>query len=219
MQPVAEGVWQLRGVPRHMFNVYLAGDMLIDAATRWGKRRIFRQLQGRTISLVALTHCHPDHQGAASAVCERYGVPLACHEADAAAMAGTSRMQPENGLIRLGEWLWSGPACPVGRLLQDGDRVGDFRVVHAPGHTPGHVMYFREADRLAIAGDVLANISFLTGKPGLREPPHAFSVDVAENRRSIRKLLELRPSCVCFGHGPPLRDLGVLERAAALRGW
>jgi glyoxylase-like metal-dependent hydrolase (beta-lactamase superfamily II) len=219
MQQVADGVWLLRGVPRHMFNVYLAGDVLIDAATRWGRRRVLRQLQGRTIRLVALTHCHPDHQGAASAVCERFGVPLACHEADAPAMTGAKPMQPQNRLIRLGEWLWSGPAHPVGRLLRDGDEVGGFRVVHAPGHTAGHVMYFRESDRLAIAGDVLANTSFLTGKPGLREPPRAFSVDLTENRRSVRKLLDLRPSVVCFGHGPPLRDRACLERYVARRGW
>jgi hydroxyacylglutathione hydrolase len=219
MQQVADDVWQLRGVPRDMFNVYLAGDVLIDAATRWGRRRVLRQLRGQKVRLVALTHCHPDHQGAAHAVCERFAVPLACHAADVPAMAGTSRMQPPNWLIRLGEWVWSGPAHAVKQVLHDGDEVGGFRVVHAPGHTPGHVVYFREADRLAIAGDVLANISFLTGKPGLREPPRAFSADVAENRRSIHKLLDLRPSIVCFGHGPPLRDLGVLDRWVARRGW
>jgi glyoxylase-like metal-dependent hydrolase (beta-lactamase superfamily II) len=194
-----------------MFNVYLAEDMLIDAGTRWARRRIFRQISDRTVRLVALTHCHPDHQGVAAAVCRHFGVPLACHEADAAAMEGKRRMQPENWLIRLGERFWSGPAHPVGRCLQEGDQVGGFRVVHAPGHTPGHVIFFREADRLVIAGDVLANINFLTRKPGLREPPRAFCVDVAENRRSIRKLLELRPQVICFGHGPPLRDIERLE--------
>jgi glyoxylase-like metal-dependent hydrolase (beta-lactamase superfamily II) len=192
MHQVADDVWQLGGVPRNMFNVYLAGDVLIDAATRWGRPRVLRQLQGRKVRLVALTHCHPDHQGAARAVCKRFGVPLACHQADVPAMTGTVRMQPHNWVMRLGEWVWSGPAHAVERVLGDGDEVGGFRVVHAPGHTPGHVMYFREADGLAIAGDVLANISFLTRKPGLREPPAAFSVDMAENRRSIRKLLELR---------------------------
>ena len=55
MKLIAEGVWQLAGFPRDMFNVYLAGDVLIDAATRWAKRRILRQLQGRTVRMVALT--------------------------------------------------------------------------------------------------------------------------------------------------------------------
>lgn len=217
MLKIAEGVWQLSGFPRDSFNVYLANGVLIDAATRWGRRRILRQLQGHNdiVRLVALTHCHPDHQGAAKAVCDKFGVPLACHEADAAVMEGRSRAKPENWLIRLGERFWSGPACQVGLVLREGDEVGGFRVVHAPGHTDGHVIFFRESDRLAIVGDVLVNMNFITGKPGLREPPRIFSVDLAENRRSILKLFELRPATICFGHGPPLRNLEVLERFTA----
>ncbi len=211
MQPIAEGVWQLSGRPRDLVNVYLVEDVLIDAGTRWARRRLLRQLRGRTLRLVALTHCHPDHQGAARAICKRFGIPLACHEADVAAAEGRTPMQPPNRLIRWGEWLLAGPAHPVGRVLRDGDEVAGFRVVHAPGHTPGHVLFFREADRVAIAGDVLANIHFLTRKPGLREPPPFFSTDMAENRRSIRKLIALRPRLVCFGHGPPLRDVQQLE--------
>jgi glyoxylase-like metal-dependent hydrolase (beta-lactamase superfamily II) len=120
-------------------------------------------------------------------------------------------MVPRNRIVRFGERIWSGPAYPVGRVLEDGDEVAGFRVVHTPGHTPGHVMFFRAADRLCIAGDVLANINFVTRKPGLREPPLCFSVDAGQNRRSIQTLLDLKPSVVCFGHGPPLRNPQLLE--------
>jgi glyoxylase-like metal-dependent hydrolase (beta-lactamase superfamily II) len=215
MEKIADDVWLLAGFPAHYFNVYLVGDVLIDAATRWAVRRVLRQLHNRPPRLVALTHCHPDHQGAAHAVCAKFGVPLACHREDVPAMEGRVRMRPHNWVIRLGEWVWSGPACPVGKILEAGDEVAGFRVVHAPGHTPGHCVFFREADRLCIAGDLLANIHFLTGKPGLREPPTIFSVDVAQNRRSIRTLVDLQPKVVCFGHGPPLRDPEALERFAA----
>jgi hydroxyacylglutathione hydrolase len=217
MKRIAEGLWLLTGY-RQMINIYLAGDVLIDTGTRWARARILRQLGRRRLSLVALTHCHPDHQGSARALCERFGVPLACHEADVPAMEGRVRMPPHNWILRLGDLFWAGPPCPVGRVLGDGDRVGDFRVVHAPGHTPGHVIYFRDADRVALAGDLLANINFLTGQPGLIEPPPFFSADPRQNRRSLRTLWELRPALVCFGHGPPLRDLAplghVVERLA-----
>lgn len=214
MKRIAEGVWQLAGFPQDMFNVYLAGDVLIDAATRWAKRRILRQLQGRTMRMIALTHCHPDHQGTAAFLCKQYSVPLACHEADVPAMEGREQMQPPTRTIRCGERFWAGPAHPVSRVLRDGDEVAGFRVIHAPGHTLGHVVFFRESDRVVIGGDLLANIHFLTGKPGLREPPPFFSVDLAENRRSIQKLIELRPSVVCFGHGPPLRGMEQLAKFA-----
>jgi len=212
MREIAVGVRQLTGWPRDWLNVYLVNEVLIDTGTRWAKRRILRQLRGQIVRGVALTHCHPDHQGTAAILCRRFGVPLACHAADVAAMEGQSPMQPAHKLLRLGVRLWAGPAYPVERVLHDGDELAGFRVVHTPGHTPGHCLFFRAADRLAIAGDLAANISFLTGKPGLREPPRAFSSDPAENRRSLRKLLELQPAVICFGHGPPLRDLAVLER-------
>lgn len=211
MKRVAADVWQLSGFPRDMFNIYLAGDVLIDAGTRWAGPRIFRQLGKRKLSLMALTHVHPDHQGMAKTVCERYNVPLACHESDVPVMEGRERMGPRNWIVTLGEMLWSGPPCPVTRVLRDGDDVAGFRVVHTPGHTLGHVVYFRERDGLAIAGDVLANMNFLTRRPGLLEPPPYFSVDWRLNRRSIRILWDLRPSVICFGHGPPLTDMSQLE--------
>jgi hydroxyacylglutathione hydrolase len=217
MEAIAEGVWKLSGFPANYFNVYLLGDVLVDAATRWGTRRILRQIRGRTLRLVALTHCHPDHQGAAKAVCERFGVPLACHQADVPAMEGRMRMQPQNRVIRLGERFWAGPPYPVGQTLQDGDEVAGFRVIHAPGHTPGHCMFFRQSDRLCIAGDVLANMNFLTGKPGLKQPPAFFSADPAENRHSIQTLVDLKPKVVCFGHGPVLRNPEALEDFVARR--
>jgi glyoxylase-like metal-dependent hydrolase (beta-lactamase superfamily II) len=215
MRQLARDLWQLSGFPPNAINVYLAGNVLIDTATRWARWRIGRQLWRRSISLVALTHCHPDHQGQAARLCRRFKVPLACHQADVPVMEGHAPMLPRTGIVQFAHRVCSGPPYPVEWVLQDGDRVGEFRVVHAPGHTPGHVIYFRDSDRVAIAGDVLANIHFVTWKTGLRLPPAIFSVDNQENRRSARKLLDLRPSLVCFGHGPPLRDLSVLERFLA----
>jgi hydroxyacylglutathione hydrolase len=210
MQPVAPGVWLLTGYPPYAINAYLVDGALIDTGTRWAGRRILRAARRRRPSVVALTHCHPDHRGSAALVCRTLRVPLACHEDDAPITEGRRPMHPRlpeflSPLVDLGPY-------PVGRVLRDGDEVAGFRVVHAPGHTPGHVFYVRESDRVVIAGDVLANMNLLTGRPGLREPPRVFSLDPALNRDAARKLLSLRPSLVCFGHGPPLRDMGALEK-------
>src|SRR4051794_33825457 len=114
MRQIAKDVWQLHGFPADAFNVYLAGGMLIDAGTRWARSRILRQLPARKPTLVALTHVHPDHQGSAAAVCDRYRVPLACHEADVPSMEGRTPMLPRNRLLNLGQRFWSGPPRPVG---------------------------------------------------------------------------------------------------------
>jgi glyoxylase-like metal-dependent hydrolase (beta-lactamase superfamily II) len=69
---------------------------------------------------------------------------------------------------------------------------------------------------VAIAGDVLANWDLVWDWPGLQEPPAFFCVDRLQNRGSIRKLAELRPNLICFGHGPPLRDRAQLESFVAM---
>jgi glyoxylase-like metal-dependent hydrolase (beta-lactamase superfamily II) len=215
VQLIAEDVWQLHRLRRPLINAYLVRDVLIDAGTRWGMSWLLSDLKHRPLSMVALTHCHPDHQGCASLLCQQRGIPLACHEADVPAMEGRTPMEPRNWILRLGERFWSGPPCRVGRVLHEGDEVAGFRVIHAPGHTPGHVIYFRDSDRLVIAGDLLANINFLTWRTELREPPWIFSSDPAENRRSVRRLAELKPRLVCFGHGPPLSNPDLIERLLA----
>lgn len=211
MRWIADGVWQMLGHPHYYINSYLVNDVLVDAATRFATKRLLRQLAGRKVKMVALTHCHPDHQGAANAVCERFAAPLACHELDVAAMEGRHPMAPRNWLMRLGR-VMAGPPRHVDHVLRDGADLAGFRVVHAPGHTPGHMLLFRPSDRLVIAGDLLININFITGKPGLREPPFFLSTDAVANRRSLALLLDLKPKTVCFGHGPPLHDMELLHR-------
>jgi hydroxyacylglutathione hydrolase len=217
---LAPGVWRLKEAPRPVINVYLAEDVLIDAGRRWDKRRIFSELEGREISEVALTHVHPDHQGCAKAVCEARGVPLACHADDVDAMEGRRPVAASpKPMAQLFGKLWTGPPRKVDRILREGDEVAGFRVVHAPGHAPGEAIFFRDSDRVAICGDVVRNISYLTLRTRLAEPPSDLTPDPTENRRSIRKLADLNPSLILPGHGPAVTDIGAFERfVAALPG-
>ncbi|MGF1578525.1 MAG: MBL fold metallo-hydrolase [Gemmataceae bacterium] len=214
MKQVAQGIWKLSGFHRHAWNVYLAGDVLIDAGTRWDRGRLLSQLRRQVVRTLTLTHCHPDHQGSAAYLCQRLNIPLACHEADVAAMEGRERMHPRNRLLELGEMFLAGPPHPVDHVLRNGDVIGDFRVVHTPGHTPGHVLYFRESDRTAIVGDLLVNINFLTGRIRVGIPPWFVSHDFREHRMSVSRLLELRPKLVLFGHGPASTDIKAMARFA-----
>jgi glyoxylase-like metal-dependent hydrolase (beta-lactamase superfamily II) len=210
---LAPGVWRLKEFPRPLINVYLAEDVLIDAGRRWDRRRIFAELEGREISMLALTHVHPDHQGCAKAVCEAGGIPLACHQDDVDAMEGrravaASSKPSAQAFAR----MWEGPPHQVDRVLREGDEVAGFRVVHAPGHAPGEVIFFRDSDRVAICGDVIRNITYVALRTRLAEPPADLTPDPAENRRSIRKLAELNPSLILPGHGPAVTDPGAFER-------
>jgi hydroxyacylglutathione hydrolase len=68
------------------------------------------------------------------------------------------------------------------------------------------VSFWRESDRTLVCGDVFFNLNVLTLKRGLREPPRLLTHDPALNRESARRLAQLQPALVLFGHGPPLRD-------------
>lgn len=218
MKEVAPGVNILGGLGgfRGSINAYLVEDVLIDARTKQSKGRILSEISDRPLSLLALTHVHPDHQGAAKAVCEARGVPLACHRNGVEVMEGRAPMMGEKAshpLNKLIAALWEGPPHPVTRRLEEGDEVAGFEVLHAPGHAPSEVIYFRHSDRVAICGDVINTMNLITTLPGANEP--LLTPDPAENRRSIRKLLELEPSLICAGHGPPMRDLRSLRELVA----
>lgn len=218
MKYLAPGVWRLKEFPAPTINCYLAEDVLIDAGRTWDRRRIFAELEGREISMLALTHVHPDHQGVARDVCEARGIPLACHADDVDAMEGRRPVQEasaDNPVNRMIASIWQGPPYKVERVLEEGDEVAGFRVLHAPGHSRGHVLFFRESDRVVICGDVIRNMSYATGLPGIKEPPPLFTYDMEENRRSIRRLAELDPSLILPGHGPAVTDMGAFERFVA----
>jgi hydroxyacylglutathione hydrolase len=180
--------------------------VLIDAGTSTDRKRILRQLEGRTVSAHALTHAHPDHYGSSHAVCEARGIPLWCPERDAPVLSGERPAPGQGRLARLLARMPLPDPHPVERLLREGDEVAGFTVLDVPGHSPGHVAYWHEADRTLICGDVLFNLSLPTLRPGLREPYAAMTADPARNRESARRLAGLRPELVLFGHGPPLRD-------------
>jgi glyoxylase-like metal-dependent hydrolase (beta-lactamase superfamily II) len=119
-------------------------------------------------------------------------------------------------LQAVGRRLGSFPAAPVVRELREGDVVGPgFVVLDVPGHSNGHVAFWREADRLLITGDVCFNMHLLTTRPGLHEPPRPFTMDPERNRASIRRIAGLEPRTVGFGHGPVLHDAASKLRAFA----
>jgi glyoxylase-like metal-dependent hydrolase (beta-lactamase superfamily II) len=193
------------------------GDVLVDAGYRFQSSRAIEGARALDVSGHALTHAHLDHAGGSARACAQLGLAGVSVGAADAADARSGRPEPPSHtpLKPVGRWYGSFSPTSVVRELREGDPVaGGFTVLETPGHTLGHVAFWREADRVLIAGDVLFNMPLLTTAPGLPEPPRMFTTDPALNRRSIRRIAALRAAIVGFGHGPVLRDPARLEAFA-----
>lgn len=213
MDRLAADVFRIALKPRAGLNAYLLGDVLVDAGTERSAPRLLRALEGRTVAAHAVTHAHADHAGGSRRVAGALGVAVWVGARDAPFLEA-GKVPPGARLVSalLGSFAGVRPA----RRLHEGDEIGSgFVVLDVPGHTPGHVAFWREADRTLAVGDIVFNMHPATTRTGLREPPRAFSVDPAGNRRALRRLAALEPELVLFGHGPPLSDPGRLRSFAA----
>jgi hydroxyacylglutathione hydrolase len=196
MRLVADDVYLLRGFPQDAINCYLVGDVLIDAGTTLAARRILRQLETREVNAHALTHAHPDHFGSSHRVCKERAIPLWAPADDAEAVE-TGKVVPGS---KFASFIPNPPAHPVAKQLREGDEVAGFQVLDTPGHSPGHVSFWRESDRTLICGDVFWNV-----QNRLTKPADPVTVDPERNRESMERLKSLLPSLTLFGHGPPRR--------------
>jgi glyoxylase-like metal-dependent hydrolase (beta-lactamase superfamily II) len=216
MNRVAEDVFHIPLAPRNALNAYLLGDVLVDAGTPQTAKKLLRALSGHTVATHALTHAHQDHAGGTNAVAEALDVPVWTGERDAEAVETGRPEVADNWAKRVIRRFATFASHPVERRLREGDEIGHgFTVLDAPGHSPGHVAFWRVADRTLVCGDVWFNLQLPTLRPGLREPPKVLSTDPAGNRASARRLAALEPALVLFGHGPPLRDPAALKAFSA----
>jgi len=222
VKELAPGLHRLKGFPPDGFNVYLVetpgGDVLVDTATRHARRRILRQVDGRRLEGILITHAHRDHAGAMHAVATKTGAPVWSSPEDADALEGKVPEpipKPDSLVNRMFGGWWK-DRHPVARRIQDGERIGDFEVIAFPGHTPGMIGLWRESDRTVVCADALRTVNVFTGIPQVGEMPAAFTCDIPESRRSIRKLAALEARIVCPGHGRALRGDEAVEKVRTL---
>jgi len=222
VKELAPGLHLLSGLPPNGFNVYLVetgeGAVLVDTATRHARRRIMRQLAGHSPHAILITHAHRDHAVAMHAVSTETGAPVWSSPQDAGALEGR---EPEpipdpDSLVNRTFGGWWKEHHPVARRLQEGERIGSFEVLAFPGHTPGMIGLWRESDRVVVCADTIRTMNLYTGLPQVGEMPAAFTLDVPESRRSIRKLAALEARLVCPGHGRALRGDEAVEKVREL---
>ncbi|MFT4050580.1 MAG: MBL fold metallo-hydrolase [Solirubrobacterales bacterium] len=214
MIEIAPDVRQLKGSPQGVINKYVIGDVLIDAGYALEHKSIVAQARAAGVKAHAITHAHIDHYGSSSHVLSELGIPMWVGEMDAPAVKIGKQVGDIPGLGERMVWAGCKP-CAVERELKEGDEVAGFEVLFTPGHSPGHISFWRESDRVLICGDVMWGYNPFLMRGGPREPFPVLSPDPIANRRSARRLAELRPEVVCFGHGPVLRDPDRFSAAVA----
>jgi glyoxylase-like metal-dependent hydrolase (beta-lactamase superfamily II) len=229
MQDVANGVRGLRIAFVNLFAVSHADGSwtLIDAGLPYTATMIRHWAEKATRTppnAIVLTHGHFDHVSAARDLADGWNVPIYAHPLEFPYLTGQKKYPAPNVGAGGGAMSLLSPLYPRGPIdlgdrlrelpLSDSNDVAEmpgWTVLHTPGHTAGHVSFFREQDRCLIVGDAFCTTkpeSFfeaaLAQKPELHGPPAYFTMDWSAARESVQRLAGLNPSILAPGHGQPL---------------
>jgi glyoxylase-like metal-dependent hydrolase (beta-lactamase superfamily II) len=227
---VAPGVWGRKDL---FVNYYIIHDQasgawaLLDAGLKWSApniRSMARELfgEGSKPAAIILTHGHFDHVGALSTLAAEWNVPVYAHPLEIPFLTGQASYPPPDptvggGLMTTMSWLY--PRGPVDvtdyihPLPNDNTIPGlkDWKYIHTPGHSPGHISLFRESDRVLLAGDAFVTtkaesaVYALSGMKHLSGPPKYYTCNWASAELSVIKLAALDPEVAATGHGRSMR--------------
>ena len=198
--PVADGIGRIPGFVNSYTYASGGETFLIDTGFSRKAKPILRTFRDARVPLtqvrkVLLTHHHIDHMGGAAYLQQQSRAPVGCHPEDAPYVDGRARA-PMPLLMRL--FVRVHPA-PVATLLKDGDQVGALRVVHAPGHTPGEVVFYEPARKVLFSGDAVVE-----RKGKLTLPAPRVASNIAQAVDSLRLLRALEIDLLLPGHGVPV---------------
>ncbi|HEX6576617.1 MAG TPA: MBL fold metallo-hydrolase [Gemmatimonadaceae bacterium] len=171
---------------------------------------------------IILTHGHTDHVGSLTDLLEKWDVPVYAHPLEFPYLDGRSPYPPPDTSVSSGMMAKTSPMLGRGPidvsrwlkpLPEDGSVPGmpEWRWIHTPGHTPGHVSLWRQTDATMIAGDAFVTTAqesiyaVMTQREEVHGPPQYFTTDWIAAKESVRQLAALGPEIVITGHGHALR--------------
>lgn len=209
---LADGVWRVPTAPYDLVNSFLLADAdgsltLVDAGLKGADKRILSALAalGRApqdVIRILLSHAHSDHAGGLAATHAATGAPVWAHDRDAVYVREGRAPQRDHSTTwgRLLDRLPDGGFAPTALAGSFADDTvlpvaGGLRVVHTPGHSPGHCSFLLEDRGVLITGDAICNVR------GLRYSPKAFCTDVRLSRETAGRLGELDFATAAFTHG------------------
>jgi glyoxylase-like metal-dependent hydrolase (beta-lactamase superfamily II) len=235
MFDVAEGVVGLRTLIVNLFFVGAADEwVMVDAGlpmtTQWILHCARQRFGDSKPKAIVMTHGHFDHTGALADLAKQWDVPVYAHELELPYLTGRASYPPPDPTVGGGMMARLSPLYPRGPV-DLGGRVQAFPMsgtvpnmpgwswIHTPGHSPGHVSFWRESDRCLIAGDAFVTtiqesaVSAMTQQPvEVHRPPAYFTQDWAAAWASVQRLAALEPAIAVTGHGLPMRGDELLEQ-------
>jgi glyoxylase-like metal-dependent hydrolase (beta-lactamase superfamily II) len=224
MQQVVEGVWTFTGLLVGRVYALKSSDglTLIDTSIAPAGGKILKQLeaagyQPQAVKRILITHAHPDHVGSLKELQEKTGAEVIASEFEAEVLAGRlpiPRVDPSalRGPIKLRPPNTTLKPVKVDRRVGEGDTLpevlGGLQVLFTPGHAPGHLSFWQPERRILFAGDVLMQ---LFNRPHPHLPLAMMTVDMEQDKQSIKRLAGLPVEVLCLGHGKPITQNGAAE--------
>ena len=198
-------------------------DTLADADARLVLELLVKLNRPVTdLKLILLTHAHRSHLMGLARLKRLSGATVCSHPWEAEIVEGKREARPVSLWpirplrvypMRLGLLLGAGhPPSPVDRHLKDGETVGPVRVIHTPGHTPGHLVFYWPEQRALFTGDNIATWPrFDAGWPSFQLDERQFRESLRYMERSARRMRK-------YYHYPPVEVIGVAHGEPITRG-